>query len=48
MKTSIARLLITAASLLTGAASAEPPEASQQDRLDRYTIVRLSSLGGTG
>ena len=47
MKTSIARLLITAASLLTGAASAEPPEASQQDRLDRYTIVRLSSLGGT-
>ena len=33
MKTSIARLLITAAVLLTGAASAGPPEASQQERL---------------
>jgi len=46
MNTPIARLFITAASLLTGAgASAEAP--AQQDRLDRYSVVRLPSLGGT-
>ncbi len=47
MKTSIARVFITAASLLAGTASAEASDASQQDRLDRYEIVRLSSAGGT-
>ena len=47
MKPSIARVLVTAASLLTGAASSETPDASSQDRLDRYEVVRLSSLGGT-
>lgn len=45
MNTGIARLFITAASLLAGAASAQTDPA--EDRLDRYEIVRLSSLGGT-